>query len=133
MSFSEDEPREAAGGITAPFRRLLEATTGFLSSKVELISIEWQEEKRRLLEALILAGVALVFGVLAFGLITFCVVAFFWETHRFLALLGLGALYLGIAGGLLVRLQRKVHLSTKVFEATVEELKKDTAWVKRHL
>ncbi|NUN92991.1 MAG: phage holin family protein [Verrucomicrobiae bacterium] len=129
----EDEPQEPLGGLTAPFRRLIEAATGFLSSKVELISIEWQEEKRRILELLVLAGVALLFGVLAFSLITFCVVAFFWETHRFLALLGLGALYLLISWALLVRLQRKAHLSTKVFEATLEELKKDTAWVKRHL
>ena len=133
MTFLDDEPRGLLGGLTAPFRRLLEAVTGFLSSKLELFSIEWQEEKRRIVELLILASIALLFGVLALGLLTFSLVALFWETHRFLALFGLSALYLLIAAGLLVRLRRKASLSTKVFEATVEELKKDTAWIRRHL
>ncbi|MCC7519508.1 MAG: phage holin family protein [Verrucomicrobiae bacterium] len=133
MTFPNDEPHGLLGGVTAPFRRLLDAATGFLSSKLELVSIEWQEEKRRVIELLILASVALLFGVLALSLLTFSIVAWFWETHRFLALFGVSGLYLLIAVGLFVRLRRRASLSTKVFEATVEELKKDTEWVRRHL
>lgn len=134
MTFPEDEPRGLLGGLTAPFRRLLESVSGFLSSKLELFSIEWQEEKRRIVELLILAAIALLFGVLALGLLSFTVAALFWETPwRFHALFGLSGLYLLFAVVLLVRLQRKASLSNRVFETTVEELKKDTEWVRRHL
>lgn len=133
MTFPEDEPHGLLGGLTAPLRRLLESATGFLSSKLELFSIEWQEEKRRIIELLILAAIALLFGVLALALLTFSIVAYFWETHRFLALFSVSGVYLLLAAVLLVRLQRKASLSNKVFEATVEELKKDSEWVRRHL
>ncbi|MFZ4694335.1 MAG: phage holin family protein [Verrucomicrobiia bacterium] len=133
MIFPEDEPHGLLGGLTVPLRRLLESATGFLSSKLELFSIEWQEEKRRIIELLVLASIALLFGVLALALLTFSIVAYFWETHRFLALFGVSGAYLLLAAVLLVRLQRKASLSNKVFEATVEELKKDSEWVRRHL
>ena len=134
MILPEDEPRGLLGGITAPLRRLSESALGFLASKLDLFNIEWQEEKRRIVELLILAAVALLFGVLALGLLSFTLVALFWETPwRFHALFGISGLYLLLAAILVVRLQRKASLSNKVFEATVEELKKDTEWVRRHL
>ena len=134
MSLPEDAPRGLLGSLTAPLRRLSESVLGFLASKLDLFNLEWQEEKRRIIELLTLAAVALLFGVLALGLLSFTIAALFWETPwRFHALFGLSGLYLLFAAVLLVRLQRKASLKNKVFEATVEELKKDSEWVRRHL
>ena len=130
---SEGESAASGGGFANSIKRLVESVTEFLSSKLELFSVELQEEKRRILELLILAATALLFGVLALTVLTFSVVAVFWETHRFAALFMVSAVYIVISVLLFVRLQRKVHTATKVFEATVEELKKDTEWVNRHL
>jgi len=114
-------------------RRLLNAVTGFLSTKLELIGIEFQEEKRRLLELLILAAAGLIFGVLTLTVLTFAIVVFFWDSYRFTAIFGVFFAYLLISTFLFVRLKRKANVSTHVFDATVEELKKDTEWVRRHL
>ncbi len=133
MSF-ESESQETGGGITAPIRRLLESASGFLATKLELVGIELQEEKRRILELLILASTALLFGVLSLTVLTFAIVAFFWETpYRFAAIFGVFFLYLFITGFLFVRLKRRANTATHLFDTTVEELKKDTEWVKRHL
>lgn len=131
---SEGERTSPLGVVGDSIKRLVESFTGFLSSKLELISVELQEEKRRILELLILAAAALLFGVLALTVLTFSVVALFWDgPYRFVALFVVSAIYLAGSGILFVRLQRKVHSAVSVFEATVEELKKDTEWVNRHL
>ena len=130
MDHDSDVPR---GGLSGAARRLMESATGFLSAKFELIGIEVQEEKRRILELLVLAATALLFAVLALTLLTFSIVAYFWDSHRMAALFILCGVYVAISGFLFLRLQRKANLSTKVFETSVEELKKDTEWVRRHL
>ncbi len=129
----EDDAGGGRGGISGSIRHLLESATGFLTAKMELVGIELQEEKRRMLELLVLAAAALLFGVLAFTLLTFSIVALFWDSHRMAALFSLCGLYGVIALILFVRLQRKASLSNKVFDTTVGELKKDTEWLRRHL
>ncbi len=129
----DPDPNAPQGGLRGAARRLMESATGFLSAKFELVGIELQEEKRRILELLVLAATALLFAVLALTLLTFSIVALFWDSHRMAALFTLCGVYVLISGFLFMRLQRKASLTTKVFETTVEELKKDTEWVRRHL
>jgi len=129
----ETESQGSESGLTAPFRRLLESASGFLASKLELLGIEFQEEKRRILELLILASAALLFSVLTLFVLTFAVIALFWDTHRVAAVVGVFLVYFLISAILFVRLKRKANTGTHMFDATVEELKKDTEWVKRHL
>ncbi len=129
----DTDPNAPQGGLRGAARRLMESATGFLSAKFELIGIELQEEKRRVLELLVLAATALIFGMLALTLLTFSIVVFFWDSHRMAALFALCGVYVVISAFLFLRLQRKTSLNTKVFETTVEELKKDTEWVRRHL
>lgn len=129
----DGETTVSSGGIGGSIRRLLESATGFLGSKFELISVEFHEEKRRIVELLILAAAAMLFAVLALTLLTFSIVAYFWETHRMAAIFGVCGVYSLIAILLFNRLRRQAHLKTKVFEATVEEFKNDTEWIRRHL
>ena len=126
----EDESVGNSSGARGSLKRLLESASDFFTAKLELVNIEIQEEKRRLLEILILATVVLIFGIAAITLLTFSVVAFFWESHRMIALFSVSGLYALVTIFLALRLQRKVNLPTKAFETTVEELKKDTDWIK---
>jgi uncharacterized membrane protein YqjE len=129
----ENEPSRS-GGITGTIRRLLESTSGFLATKLELIGVELQEEKRRILELLILTAAALLFGVLALTVFTVGIVALFLAKESLpLALIVMSGCYLAISISLFLWVQRKAQIATRVFETTVEELKKDTEWVNRHL
>jgi uncharacterized membrane protein YqjE len=97
-----------------------------LRTRLELFSTEWQEERERLEEIVLLAAAAvlcLTFGVL---LVTLFVVVAFWDTnYRLLVLGGFALLYLiaGIVVGLITR--RKSRNRPKLFSATLGELAKD--------
>lgn len=129
----DDEPTVNESGITGSIKHLLESISEFLTTKLDLIGVEVQEEKRRVLELLVLAAAVLLFGVLSLTVLTFTIVVLLWDTHRIAALMSLSLTYLSICAILAARLKRKTCLTTKIFDTTVEELKKDREWVKRHL
>lgn len=130
----ESEQDDSPKGLTGPIKRILQSAAGFLNTKIELISIELQEEKRRLLEILILASFAILFAILALIVVSFTIVAFYWDSpHRLSILVGMSVLYVVVSGMLFLRLQKKAHLATKIFQATSDELKKDSEWLNRHL
>ena len=114
-------------------RGLFESAVVFLATKAELVGLELEEEKRRIFELLVLATAFVVFGALALTLITLSVVYFFWDTNPRAVLLIVAGLYTVLAVILFLRLRYKMCSSNKVLEATVEELKKDSEWIKRHL
>jgi len=129
---SDGESGASRHGITGSVRRLLESLAGFLATKLDLVSVELQEEKRRILDLLVLAAAALLFGALSLTILVFVVATFFLKSLP-AALLTICGLYGLIAIFLFARLRRKASLSNKIFETTVEELKKDREWVQRHL
>ncbi len=129
----DDEQNDTGGGLTGSIKRLLESGSGFLSSKFELVSIELQEEKRRILELLVLAAFAMLFAVLALMVVSFTIIILVPDQYRANVLIIMSLLYITVSALLFMRLQRKANLATKIFETTAEELKKDTEWVKRHL
>jgi uncharacterized membrane protein YqjE len=121
-------------GITGVARRLLGSLVAFLTTKFELLNTEIQEEKRRILELLVLAASAMLVSAMALMVLTFSIIACFWDTpNRMTALLIICAVYVAIATFLFIRLHRKTSLRTKVFETTVEELRNDSEWIKHHL
>jgi uncharacterized membrane protein YqjE len=97
-----------------------------LRTRLELFSTEYQEERERLEQILILGVAAVIcfgFGVL---LVTFFVIAAFWETrYRLVVVGGLALVYLlaGLIVGGIAR--RKSRNKPKLFSATIGELAKD--------
>jgi uncharacterized membrane protein YqjE len=110
------EHAKAVGGLLAASVR----------NRVELFAFELQEERRRIVETVVLAGLVAALGVFALGLFTFTVLVIFWENGRLPALLGLTAIYICsaiLAWRVLVgRIGRE-----KAFSETISELKKDCA------
>lgn len=112
-------------------KRLLAATSSFLATKVELIGIELQEEKRNLVEILIFATLTIFFGVVALTVVSCIIISMLWGDYTALAVVSLVYALIALGSGLMLR--RKLNQASLSFEATVEELKKDTEWVRRHL
>ena len=99
---------------------------GLLPIRLELASIEWAEERERLLTRLGLLFAALllvIFGVLGLGVLA---ALYFWDTEREAAVLVPTALCI-VTGLLLYYVSRRMGRGALPFAATLAEFDKDRA------
>ena len=123
------EGTEATGakpGVWASLKRLLDTLLATAQNRVELFAVELQEEKCRLVEAMLCAAAVAAFGMMTLTLVTFTVVILFWENGRLPALAGLSVLYL-ISTALAWRALQSRLKARSAFAGTLDELKKDRA------
>jgi uncharacterized membrane protein YqjE len=109
-------------------RRLL--TIG--ENRLELLMLEVQEERERLLRAILLALGVGAFGLLAGVTLTGAIVVLLWELSRVAALLVLTGLY----GATAVCLYWRLTLLLRDWQnlpATLDQLRKDRAGLERNL
>lgn len=113
------------GGVFHSLRSIGPALIGLLRTRLELFGIELAEEKERAAQLALLAAFGLLFGGLALLMLNVLVLAHFWHTHRYEAILGLILLYGGGVAVCLWRLQASLAARPPMFEATMAELKAD--------
>ena len=113
------------GGVLHSLRSIGPALIGLLRTRVELFGIELSEEKERAAQLALLAAFVLLFAGLALLMLNALVLAHFWHTHRYQAILGLILLYGGGVVLCLWRLQASLAARPPMFEATMAELKAD--------
>jgi len=109
-------------------RRLL--TIG--ENRLELLTLEVQEERERLLHAFLLALGVVAFGLLAGIALTGVVVVLFWDYSPVAALLTLTGLY-GVAAVVLYRRLTGWLRDWQTLSATLDQLRKDRACLERTL
>ena len=80
------ETPQTEDGLLAPVTRLLKTLCNLIENRIELFLIEAQEERARLVEALLLAAMGGLAALMTLILITMTVVVIFWENHRVLVL-----------------------------------------------
>src|SRR5689334_20796000 len=117
---------EPSNGLFTSAKRLVDLTLATAQNRVELFAIELQEEKCRLVQALLLAAAAIALGVTALTLVTITVVVLFWEKARVPALCVLSGLFV-VATCLVVRALNRLVASAPGFRSTLAELEKDRA------
>jgi uncharacterized membrane protein YqjE len=105
-------------------KRIAQRVFVIVENRLQLLMVEAQEERERVLLAILLALCAAVFGLLAGVTLTVVIAVALWEHSPIIALLVLVALY-AIAAmvfyGRLFRLQR----DWQTLPGTLEQLKKD--------
>lgn len=109
-------------------RRLL--TIGH--NRLELLTVEVQEERKHLLHAIVLALGVAVFGLLAGVALTGMVVVIFWDSSPIVALLTLTGLYVAAAVIIYRRLTGLLG-DWRILSATLDQLRKDRACLEKHL
>ena len=109
------------GGMSKSIVRRLLAIGG---NRVELLLVELQEERERILLAILMALGIATFALLAGLGLTFIVAIVFWEHSPVLALLVLTLIYLGTAIALYTRLVR-LKRDWQTFPSTLDQLRKD--------
>jgi uncharacterized membrane protein YqjE len=121
---------DAAGAGTTlrgALARLADALVGLARTRLELVTVEYTEERARVTQqlALLLAGIGCVLFALLFA--AAAVVIYFWDTYRFIAILGVIAFFV-VAGALLLWRRAEIAQTAPTpFAATVAELDKDRA------
>jgi len=134
---SADRGSESASAGNAPrgmlnsLRSIGPALIGLLRTRLELLGIELAEEKERAARMAMLGALALLFAGLALLMVNVLVLAWFWDSHRYLAIIGLVGAYGGMALLCILRLQTAVANRPPMFEATLAELKADVEALNR--
>jgi uncharacterized membrane protein YqjE len=122
---SPDKP-----GFLGSFRALGDGLLASAQDRLELLVVEWQEEKFRLVQTFIWVSAALFAGMMAvtFGSIT--LVYLFWDSARLAVLGGLTFLYAGILIAVIIAFRRYVARQPRPFMATLQELEEDRACIR---
>jgi uncharacterized membrane protein YqjE len=116
---------------TASFSQLADSSKQFarrlmttVENRLELLKVELQEERERLLHALLLVLGVVACGFLAGIVFTALVVVLFWNTSPVAVLLVMTLLYGGTAAVLYWRLRLMLR-DWQMLTATLDQLRKD--------
>ena len=120
--------RQLATSTKTFTRRLL--TIG--ENRLELLAVEVQEERERLLRAFLLALGVAVFGLLAGLALTAAIAVWLWSWSPLAVLLMLTALYAG-AGIYLYRQLIQVMRNWQTLSSSLDQLRKDRACLEKIL
>ncbi|MCF8063062.1 MAG: phage holin family protein [Deltaproteobacteria bacterium] len=110
--------------LTATASDLLHDGFALIETRMQLLSLELQEEKSRVVGLLVWAASAVFFGILAVAMVTFTVIYLLEGEGRVVAMVLFTLFYL-LAAAVSAVVIRKKLLSTKPFARTLEALKKD--------
>jgi uncharacterized membrane protein YqjE len=121
-----EEAGENTPGIFASLGRLLKTILVIAQNRLELLLVEAQEERWRLFDALLLAGVVLILALMTLMAATITIVVVCMEANRLDLVVALVLLYLACTIFSIWRLRTRLK-KWAPFSATLAELKKDKA------
>jgi uncharacterized membrane protein YqjE len=112
-------------GLLGSVKRLASTLIEIVSTRLELLASELQEERLHLTQMFFLSLLALFSFGMALLLLTIFITVLFWDDHRIAVLGGLCALFFmsGILIALLLRSKAKSR--PRLFSASLAELAKD--------
>lgn len=99
--------------------------SALLRSRIELFTVEWQEEKLRLLNLCIWLAAALAIGVAGVLVAIGTLSVWLWSVAGYAGLIGLAVAALAVTWIMLWRLRRRIQNGPTPFAQTVAEFRKD--------
>lgn len=115
---------DLTGALAGTSKRIFSRVLAVVENRLDLLVLEAQEERERVLLAILLVAGIMVFALLAGIALTAAVLVLFWQYSPFIPLLVLIALYVGVAVWLYLRLQR-LRAQWETLPATIDQLRKD--------
>jgi uncharacterized membrane protein YqjE len=115
----------SAPGLLNSLRELADGVVASAEDRLELISVELQEEKFRLIRNFVWLGAALFIGVLALMFVSLAVVFCFQGGARLLALGAFAVVYTAAFVGIVLGARRHLAREPRPFAATLEEFGRD--------
>jgi uncharacterized membrane protein YqjE len=120
------EPNQAQG-FFASLRGAMESVLALARTRFELLTVELQEEKVRLIDLLLRAALAAILILVALGTLTAGLVYLLLPLSPLAAFGAPTLLYGGAATWLLLNLRRELKHGPKPFAGTLAEFEKDRA------
>jgi uncharacterized membrane protein YqjE len=117
-------------GLLDSGRRLLDHALGAFSNRVELLAVEFKEEKTNVVDLLICISAVLFFAMMTVIVFTAAVILLFPEDKRVYAAGGFCLLYLSGAIWSILRLKSRLKQNGIPFADSINELKKDREWLR---
>lgn len=118
-------------GLLASLRRLLATALEIAQVRLELLAVELEQEKQRIFDALLWAGVAMLLLGVGLALTAGLLVMLLWEGYRLLALAVLCVVFLG--GGMVAAWLARTRLSARggMVATSLDELARDRDALRR--
>ncbi len=120
----------APSGFLASFRALGDGLVASLQDRLELLSLELQEEKFRLIQTFLWISAAVFTGIMTLAFASLTLVYFCPASLRLAALGGLTLFYGTALGTIIVTFRRYLARQPKPFAATLHELGEDRACIR---
>jgi uncharacterized membrane protein YqjE len=125
----EESEQNSSGGLLSQFRAIVNTCLSTLQTRGEIFLLELEEEKTHVTELLIWAIAAGLLSLMFLGMLTVFIVMLFPEDLRKWAVGGFCLLYFLGAVLALLNLRSILKGAAPPFSATVNEIKKDRAWL----
>ncbi len=125
-----EKPPPAPAGFIASLHTLGDSLMASVQNRLELFSVELQEEKFRLIQTFFWISAALFTGLMTVMFASLTLVYLFWESARLAALGGLTLLYAVALGTIVFLFRRFLARQPKPFAATLEEIGEDRACIR---
>lgn len=119
------------GGLIEAVRRAGQAVVALLQNRLQLFSVELQEEKYRAIQAMLWLGVGAAFVFLGLAMGVGAVGVYVYQQWGIAGLVGLTLVLLLVGVAVLVTMWNRLKTSNPPFAETIRELKKDSEWLQR--
>jgi len=120
------EPKSPQG-FFASLLGALESVLALARTRFELLTVELQQEKVRLVDLLLRVAAAAILALLALGTLTAGLIWLLWPWSPIAAFAGLTLLYGGGSAWLLIGIRHELKHGLKPFAGTLAEFEKDRA------
>ena len=125
-----DTANPRSPGLLGSLCSLGDGLLASVQDRLELIAIELQEEKLRLIQTFIWISAAVFSGLLAIVFASLTLVYLFWDSARLAVLSGLTLFYAVSLVVVVVALRRFLAHQPSPFAATLEEIGEDRACIR---
>jgi len=127
-----EAPSDTDPNLADVTKRIAQRAFVIVENRLQLLMVEAQEERERILKAMLMAMAAVAFGLLAGVTVTVIVAIAFWNCYPIIALLVLAALY--IAGAILFGVKlMQLQRDWQTLPATIDQLRKDRECLEKQL
>ncbi len=116
-------------GLLDSGKRLLATLVGLLTTRLELLANEWEEERLRLAQLFFFSLFAMFCCATGALLLTALIVVIFWDEHRIATLAIMGMFFLASGAGMVMLVRNRLERGSKLFAASLTELGKDSEFL----
>jgi uncharacterized membrane protein YqjE len=113
-------------------KRIAQRAFVIVENRIQLLMVEAEEERDRILKAIWMGMAAVAFGLLAGVTVTVIVAVAFWNSYPLVALLVLAAVYVAGAFWFYVKLMQ-LQRDWQTLPATIDQLRKDRECLEKQL